>query len=504
MNAFLARTLERPERALIILIAAQLAFWSLAPLLSHSAPPLDVVDIQATGREWVVATFKHPNTPGLVLEAVRFLTGAAGSPAYIVSQLFIVATFACVYALGRDLLDPGRAFIGTALLTGVYFFSWPTPEFNHNVMQMPFWALTCLALWKASTNGRLIWWIVLGVAAGLSLWAKYSSAILLLMAGVWMLYDAEARKKILTPGPWITAIVCALTFAPQLIWLFDNDFQPFAYAARRATSVDFSDTIGFLPIQLAHHIPMFVLMLCAGLWGKRAAEPLQPPDKRALHFLLLMGLGPAIVITLIGLVSASGLRTAWGAPMFNLSGLLVVALLTNRIDARRLKAVFMGAGVTILFTSTLYFAHMAYGYQITGKPLRGNWPAERINADLQEQWRAATNNAPLRIVAGDIWSTGLIGMSDQPPPHVLVNADYEISPWVTPADVARDGALVVWSGGEPAALAGFLGDRPRNQLDFLPEHARPDTQAVTIHYVVIRPGEITLPRQTPGATTAPP
>ncbi len=87
---------------------------------------------------------------------------------------------------------------------------------------------------------------------------------------------------------------------------------------------------------------------------------------------------------------------------------------------------------------------------------------------------------------------------------MLVNADYAISPWVTPEDVARDGALVVWSGSEPAALAGFLGDRPRNQLDFLPEHARPDTQTVTMHYVVIPPGEITLPAETPSATTAPP
>src|SRR5690349_14989753 len=101
MTSFLARTLERPERALVMLMAAQLAFWSLAPILSHSAPPLDVVDEYATGREGVVAIFKHPNLPGLVLEAVRQLTGAAGWPAYVVSQIFIVVTFTAVYALGR-------------------------------------------------------------------------------------------------------------------------------------------------------------------------------------------------------------------------------------------------------------------------------------------------------------------------------------------------------------------------------------------------------------------
>ncbi|MBC7767590.1 MAG: glycosyltransferase family 39 protein [Phycisphaerales bacterium] len=487
MTSFLARTLERPERALWMLIAAQFAFWSLAPLLSHSAPPLDVVDEYATGREGVVAIFKHPNLPGLVLEGVRQVTGFAGWPAYFVSQIFIVVTFAAVYALGRDLMDSRRALIGTALLTGVYFFSWPSPEFNHNVAQMPFWALTALALWRATTRGGIGWWVLLGIVAGLSLWAKYSSAILLLMAAAWMLYDAEARRKLLTPGPWVTALVCAAVFAPQLLWLLENDFQPFAYAARRATSADFLDTIGFLPIQLAHHIPMFLLMLCAGLFGKRTAEAPAPPDRRALHYLLLMGLGPPVVLTLIGLVSVSGLRTAWGAPMFNLSGLLAVALLTPRIVARRARAALMGAGAVILITSGLYFGHMRYGYQLTGEPLRGNWPQAEISATLQEQWRIATGDAPLRIVAGDIWTTGLIGLHDRAPPTVLINGDYQISPWLTPADVARDGALVVWSGGEPAALQGLLGDTPRNEMDFLPDRATASTQPVTVRYAIIPP-----------------
>lgn len=489
ISAFLARALERPERALFLLLAAQLIFWSLAPMLSHSAAPLDVVEMQAHGREGVIATFKHPNGPGLVLEAMRLLTGGqTGWPAFIVSQLCIAATIAIVFALGRDLMGARRALIGAALLTGVYFFSWPTPEFNHNVLQMPFWALICWALWRATTNGGLGWWVLLGLAAGFSMWAKYSSAILLLAAGVWMLYDTEARRKFLTPGPWITAIVAAFAFAPQLIWLIGNDFVPFSYAARRATSVDFIDTLGFLPIQLAHHIPMFAVMLAAGLWGKRAAEPAPAPDKRALHFLLLMGLGPALLITLIGLVSASGLRTAWGAPMFNLSGLIATALLTQRIDARRMRGVFVGAGVLIVLVSGLYFAHMRYGHQLTGKPLRGNWPQAEIATTLETAWREETGDAPLNIVAGDIWTGGLVAMRERPPPHILINGDYAISPWLTPEDIARDGALVVWSGTQPATLAAFAEGLEPHQLDFHAPNARANALPLTVHYAILPPG----------------
>jgi hypothetical protein len=486
---FLARAIERPERALLLLIAAQVAFWSLAPILSHTAPPLDVVDEYATGREGVVAIFKHPNTPGLVLEASRILTGGQVFwPAFVVSQLFVVATMAGVYALGRDLMDSRRALIGTALLTGVYFFSWPTPEFNHNVAQMPFWALTCWALWRATTNDRPFWWALLGLAAGLAMWAKYSSAILLLVAGIWMLYDKQARAKILTPGPWYALIVLALVFAPQLIWLIDNDFAPFAYAARRAVSVDFTDTIGFLPTQLAHHIPMLALLLAAGMFGKPAETPPQAPDKRALHFLLLMGVGPALILTLIGLVSVSGLRTAWGAPMFNLSGLLAVALLTSKLDDARARRVFAGAGVLIVLVSALYFAHMRYGYQLTGKPLRGNWPQAEISETLQSAWAAETNNAPLRIIAGDIWTGGLVAL-DGAHPHLLINGDYAIAPWVKPEQVERDGALLVWSGTQPAILGAFAEGLETHELTFHPPgDAAGRSRPLLVYYAILPPG----------------
>lgn len=487
-STFLARALERPERALLLLIAAQLIFWTLAPLLSHSAAPLDVVEMQAHGREGVVATFKHPNGPGLVLEAARLVSGGqTGWPAFIVSQLCIAATLAIVFALGRDLLDARRALIGAALLTGVYFFSWPTPEFNHNVLQMPFWALIAWSLWRATTQGGAFWWALLGLAAGLSMWAKYSSAILLVAAGLWMLYDAQARRQLLTPGPWLTVIVAALAFAPQLLWLLANDFAPFAYAARRAAVVDFTDTLGFLPIQLAHHIPMFVLMLAAGLWGARAADPPTAPDRRALSFLLIIGLGPPIILTLIGLLSGSGLRTAWGAPMFNLSGLLAAALLTGRIDEARMRRVVTGAGVLIVLVSGLYFAHMRYGHQLTGKPLRGNWPQAEIAATLTSAWREETDGAPLRIVAGDIWTAGLVAMRERPPPHILINGDYSVSPWLTPEAVARDGALVTWSGTQPAALGAFAEGLKQNRLDFNAPGARPGERPLTVYYAILPP-----------------
>jgi 4-amino-4-deoxy-L-arabinose transferase-like glycosyltransferase len=245
------------------------------------------------GREWVVATFKHPNLPGLVLEPTRLITGAVGWPAFLVSQLFIAITFWAVFALGRELMDSRRALAGTLLLTGIYFFSWPTPEFNHNVAQMPLWALIMLMLWRAGTRGHWLSWLLLGVFAGLSLWAKYSSGVLLAIAAAWILWDADARKKILTPGPWLALLAFVLVAAPQALWLIEHDFSPFAYAARRASGGAWYAPLEFLLTLALDHLPMLLLLLFAGFFGKAAADAPPRPDERALRFLLLMGLGPA-------------------------------------------------------------------------------------------------------------------------------------------------------------------------------------------------------------------
>ena len=137
----LDRLLDRPARGLAALCIAQLVAWTVAPAVSHAAMPLDMVEMYVWGREWVVATFKHPNLPGLMLEAARSVTGSRGWVGFAVSQICVVIAFAAVFQLGRDLLGPARALAGTLLLTGIYYYSWSSPEMNHNVAQIPLWAL---------------------------------------------------------------------------------------------------------------------------------------------------------------------------------------------------------------------------------------------------------------------------------------------------------------------------------------------------------------------------
>jgi hypothetical protein len=307
------------------------------------------------------------------------------------------------------------------------------------------------------------------------------------------LWDAQARRRILTPGPWLALLSFAIVVAPQVLWLFEHDFQPFAYAARRASDGHWYAPLEFLLTLALDHLPTLILLACAGWFGKAVADAPAKPEQRALRYLLLLGLGPALITAAGAALSGAGLRSSWGAPMAALSGLLVVALLSSKFNAARLKRVAIGAGVLVVAVSGLYFAHMRYGVAFTGKPLRGNWPQAEISETLQAMWREETGGAPLRIVAGDIWTAGLIGLEQRRPPHVLIDGDYAKSPWVTPEAVRRYGALIVWSGHEPNTLPSFRQGLEQHTWEYRPRFASDDNprSIITVHAAILPPQETT-------------
>ena len=112
------------------------------------------------GREWVIATYKHPALPSWVLAATRALTGTVGWPAYLVSQLSRRCHIRFVYRLGCD-LDGSAARGGgdaAAYRHRLLFLAYVS-SFNHNVVQTMFWAGFAWALWRPGSadpfGGRL-------------------------------------------------------------------------------------------------------------------------------------------------------------------------------------------------------------------------------------------------------------------------------------------------------------------------------------------------------------
>jgi 4-amino-4-deoxy-L-arabinose transferase-like glycosyltransferase len=471
----------------------QIVAWTLAPALTHSSPPLDVVEGYMWGREWVLATYKHPALPSWALEASRLLTGSIGWPAYLLSEACVAATFLCVYALGRDLMGPERAAAGTLLLTGIAFYAWPTVEFNHNLAEMPIWAALSLVLWRALGQGATWRWLLLGALAALGMYAKFSSALLLATMAAWLLWDQRARASLRTPGPWLGLCAFAVLVAPLVYWLFANDFAPLRYAAVRSTAGRGGGLHYFILNELLNLMGIGAMLWIAGLIGPRrgkqapCAQQAAPIDAGALTYLAALTCGPLAIAILGALASGANLKSAWGSCMFNLAGLLAVALTARRFDERALRHIAACAATLLILVPVGYALVVLYFPQRLGTHMRVNWPQGEISRRLAGVWTRETG-APLRIVGGDNWIAGLVGVSAPDQPSLLSSGDPALSPWISAARLQRQGMLIVWDANReriPPALQPLVAARKRLEEHF----AWPDRRGseLTIGYVIVAP-----------------
>jgi 4-amino-4-deoxy-L-arabinose transferase-like glycosyltransferase len=489
---------DNPVAVLVFLCVLQAAAWTLAPGLTHYAPPLDVVESYLWGREWVAATFKHPNLPGCLLEISYLVTGAVGWPAYLLSQIMIVACFGLVFVLGRDLFGADlrgsqMALAGVLLLTGIYYYSLSTPEFNHNVSQMPFFVAVMVGLWRGVTRGGLVWWIVLGVAAAVGIQAKYSFCVLLAVAAAWLLLEPRARRCLAGAGPWIALAIFLIGATPQIIWLIESDFLPLQYAERRANGVHTGSAFHFLLTQLADHAGLFVLAAAAGLLAmpggvRKPKFVMGSLDPFAARFLLTFALGPVFLSAFLAFVSGKGVKDMWATPMFNLSGLLLVALTAERFTPAVLRRLAIGATALLVIVAAGYATSVLAG-RYSKKALGVEWPQAEMSNRFDEIFRAETNR-PLKIVAGDIWTAGIVALTVPSKPSIYTDANPNRAQWITPERLAREGALAVWQPkGDrplPEQLAKFIGNAPWKEVTFAwPDSAR--RPPLRIRYAILPP-----------------
>jgi len=488
-----AGLLTSPAHAAMLFAALQCFVWTLAPALSHNSPPLDVVEGYLWGQEWVVGTFKHPNMPGWVLETSRALTGQVGWPAYLASQLFVAATYLTVFMLGREMMDSRRALMGTLLLAGVFYFAWPTIEFNHNVAQMPFWSAIAWILWRLRMRPEIIWWVLLGFVGADSLYAKLSSSLMLMAAGAWILGDPALRRQLLRPGPWFGLLVFLIVGGPLLLWLVKSHFGPLLYAAERASGPGVG-VLTFLGAQGLACLGLLALTVVTGLAGpigaSGAAGP-PPPPRIAIAFLAVITLVPMVIAMLLAATSGIGLKSMWGTPMFDLAGLLTVAVASRRVTDRALLRLTIAVCVLLVVLPVGYAVDTRYESRFTGKPKRQNWPQVDIATRFDELWRANTGK-PLRIVAGERWIAGLTALRPGPMPSILTDGDLRLSPWITADRLRNQGALVVWSmkaasDSPPEALAQLLDGHAKLTARFA-SPLFPDAQPILIGYAIVPPG----------------
>jgi len=484
---------RRPQAAFGGFVALHFVVWTALPALLYANLPLDLIEALTYGREWQLGYDKLPPLPWWLVEILHRTIGA-DIAYYALAQVAVLVAFALVFATARSLVGATAALVAVLIIDGMHYFQYTAVKFNHDVIQLQFWALAGYAFHAALKRGRTGHWILLGVAFGGALWAKYFVVMLVTPYALFMIFDREARRAFATPGPWLALGVALLIASPHVIWLFQTDFLPFAYASHRAEPArGWYDHI-FRPVMFAVSQLFFLLpslIIAAWLFWPRAtslpvagrAPSAVPPDAPSHRWrenldafdrriVTLLAFGPGLTMIAVTAVSGRGTVAMWGYPLWLFVGLWLVLTTPAMLDTRRMARIVATWGAVFAifvlafiinyslprFFQEIHPFHLFHRSQTFHRFETFNrryravfFPGDKLGEELTQRFRAATGT-PLRYVIGSMWDGGNLAHYSPDQPQVLIDGDPQRAPWIDLNDLRNKGAIIVWTEGDPAQL----------------------------------------------------
>lgn len=487
--------------ALLVLLLVYVVLWPLVATLSHHSPPLDMVEGFVWSLHPQAGYYKHPPLPAWVISASIFLAGKHMLALMVLGPLCIVAALVSLWWLTRQFLDERQAVVALFLTATQFYFNVLIPEFNHNVIQIPLWALSITLFWMATRRGQMIWFFLLGLSLGVCALAKYSAALLYLFMMIWPLLDSDSRRHLSVGKVGLCVVTTVMVTAPHLIWLLNHDFQPLHYAQGRMSehlslSGRFIEVVSFLAAQLG--ILSVMLLLTAWLMYRHRATqaPVISTSRQGLSsfaspavVLCAASLVPLLLSLAVPLIGGRPLRDMWAMMMFTPIGVALVCwrpVMFEMLGQRRwLVAWVMFQGLLM----AAYAGNVYYKTQLRPSLSRPNFPGPELARLIENDWQQKTG-VPLRYVVGSTWAAGNVAFFGRSTPDVLINGDYGISPWVSPERLQACGYVLLWapekSGREPGP---WLRDMNPGLPEAETELRLPSQPAInlTVRWVVVPP-----------------
>ncbi|MGH7247249.1 MAG: glycosyltransferase family 39 protein, partial [Pseudomonadota bacterium] len=330
---------SRPARVFWLATLTQAALWLAVPTLFYSAPPGNLPQILAIGHEFQFDSDVGPPLAFWIAEIAFRIGGPFG--VYVLSQICVIATYWCVFKLGRAIVGPAQAVIAVLLMVGISPFTVPTPDLGPPILTMALWACVLLHYWRAVMEGRKRSWYALGCAAALILLASEAALILLGALVLFTIGTERGRAALDRIEPWIVAAVLAFFLFVHLLWLegSGDSLTPMVARLREAATAGTNTQawLRLLAALLLAHAGLAILVVLASGWAGARGAPTPALARRAVdpfaaRFVKVFAVVPALLATIFAVVIGRRLPIGGTAPLLVLSGLAVTLVLGEGIE----------------------------------------------------------------------------------------------------------------------------------------------------------------------------
>ncbi len=320
---------DPPFRVAVVVVAALTAVRIAMLFVSG-------LDLQTDEAQyWVWSTepdWGYFSKPPLIAWLIGATTALHDSDPFVrlASPILHGATALLLYGLTRRLFGARQALWTAAVYASLPAVTFSSALISTDVPLLFFWAAALLALDRLLESPTRRRAVVLGLALGLGLLAKYAMAYFLLGMGLLAVLDRDARRVLLGQRTLEALLVAGLCLLPHLLWNMQHDWVTAGHTASNAHWARAFETpakgLEFLGAQFGVFGP---ILFAALLW--RLASLRRQPASPAERFLLVFCLPVLGLVTVQAFVSRA--HANWAATAYVAATPLVVGWLFAR--ARR-------------------------------------------------------------------------------------------------------------------------------------------------------------------------
>ena len=256
---------------------------------------------------------------------------------YLLSQIFVIIAFTYVWKFSNKIFEEKiYSLLSVLVLSGIYFYNFTTPEFNVNVSQLPFWALTVYFFWKGINSNDKIDWVLFGIFSALGFLSKYLFIYILIAIFIFFISNLKKNKKFIVNYS-LSIFISLLIVTPHFIWLYKNDFVTIFYGLNRSALIDVSwishlqNPLIFLIKQILVLIPFFIMI---AVLLKKFTFKLNLKNKKTL-FLIFINFIPILLVLITSILTGAKIRTMWITPFYLFIGTLFIEIFRKNIILKK-------------------------------------------------------------------------------------------------------------------------------------------------------------------------
>ncbi|MBK7365503.1 MAG: glycosyltransferase family 39 protein [Nitrosomonas sp.] len=265
-----------------------------------------------------------------------------------------LVTFIYLYGFARNLYNKSVGMRAVMLFSILPFGFASGLIMTPDAPLIAAWAATLFYMERALIAGQKSAWFGMGIAFGLGLLSKYTIGLLGIAALVFVILDSTARRWMIRPYPYLSALLAFVFFLPVIVWNAENNWVSFLFQTERIGGGGHVFSVHYLVLYIA------IILTPVGLFSAAHALIRVQYDKdtdierrRQLFIYVFTGI-PLIIF--LGLSTYDTPRFHWTGPLW----LAVIPAMAWMMGQNTLDKFFNG--LRNAWQSTIVVSLLAYAF----------------------------------------------------------------------------------------------------------------------------------------------